>query len=33
MTREENLSKLYWTKYLVARDDVNAIDMEISLWH
>ena len=29
----ENISKLYWTKTLVARDNVNAMDMEASLWH
>ena len=33
MARWENLSKLYWTKTLIARDSVNAIDMEASLWH
>ena len=27
------MSKLYWTKTLVARDNVNAMDMEASLWH
>jgi len=26
-------SKLYWTKALVVRDNVNAMDMETSLWH
>ena len=29
----EKISKLYWTKALVARDSVNAMDMEASLWH
>ena len=33
MARGEKFSKLYWTKVLVVRDSVNAIDMEASLWH
>ena len=33
VARGEKLSKFYWTKSLVARDNVNAIDMEASLWH
>ena len=33
MARGEKLSKLYWTKALVAKDHVNAVHMEASLWH
>ncbi|CAJ2645756.1 unnamed protein product [Trifolium pratense] len=33
VARGEKTSKLYWTKALVARDSVNAIDMKASLWH
>lgn len=33
VARGEKLSKLYWTKALVVRDNVNAIDMGGSLWH
>ena len=33
MAREKKLSKLYWIKALVARESVNAIDIEVSLWH
>ena len=33
MAKGEKISKLYWTKALVARDSVNAMDMEASLWH
>ncbi|RDY00404.1 hypothetical protein CR513_16425, partial [Mucuna pruriens] len=29
----EKISKLYWTKALVAKDNVNAMDMETPLWH
>ncbi|RDX68445.1 hypothetical protein CR513_52569, partial [Mucuna pruriens] len=31
--RGEKIPKLYWTKALVAKDSVNAMDMEASLWH
>ena len=31
--RGEKSAKLYWTKALVAKDTVNAMDMEASLWH
>jgi len=33
MARGEKQSKLYWTKALVAKDSVNAMYMEASLWH
>ena len=33
MAKGEKISKLYWTKTLVARDNVNAMDMEASLWN
>ncbi len=33
VARGQKTAKLYWTKALVARDSVNAIDMEASLWH
>nr|KYP54197.1 Retrovirus-related Pol polyprotein from transposon TNT 1-94 [Cajanus cajan] len=33
VARGEKNSKLYWTKALVAKDSVNAMDMEASLWH
>ncbi|RDX98100.1 hypothetical protein CR513_19027, partial [Mucuna pruriens] len=33
VARGEKISKLYWTKALVAKDSVNAIDMEASLWN
>jgi len=33
MARGEKQSKLYWTKALVAKDNVNAMYMEASLWH
>ncbi|RDX72093.1 hypothetical protein CR513_48467, partial [Mucuna pruriens] len=33
VARGEKFSKLYWTKALVAKDNVNAMDMEGSLWH
>jgi hypothetical protein len=33
VARGETLSKMYWTKALFARDNVNAIDMEAYLWH
>lgn len=33
VARGEKNSKLYWTKALVARDSVNAMYMEASLWH
>ena len=31
VAKGEKISKLYWTKALVARDSVNAMDMEASL--
>nr|KYP73281.1 Retrovirus-related Pol polyprotein from transposon TNT 1-94 [Cajanus cajan] len=33
VAKGEKISKLYWTKALVAKDNVNAMDMEASLWH
>ncbi|RDX97971.1 hypothetical protein CR513_19188, partial [Mucuna pruriens] len=33
VARGEKISKLYWTKALVAKDSVNAMDMETFLWH
>ncbi|RDY02675.1 hypothetical protein CR513_13840, partial [Mucuna pruriens] len=33
VARGEKNSKLYWTKALVAKDSVNVMDMEASLWH
>jgi len=33
MAKGEKNSKLYWIKALVARDSVNAMDIEASLWH
>ncbi|RDX88624.1 hypothetical protein CR513_29762, partial [Mucuna pruriens] len=33
VARGERISKLYWTKTLVAKDSVNVMDMEASLWH
>ncbi|RDX75554.1 hypothetical protein CR513_44548, partial [Mucuna pruriens] len=33
VARGEKISKLYWTKPLVAKDSVDAMDMEASLWH
>lgn len=33
VARGEKINKLYWTKALVAKDSVNAMDMEASLWH
>ena len=33
MVKEERISKLYWTKALVAKDSVNAMDMDASLRH
>src|ERR1044072_21955 len=33
VARGEKTNKLYWTKALVARDSVNAMHMEASLWH
>jgi hypothetical protein len=32
-SRGEKLSKSYWTKYLVAKDRVNVVDMEAHFWH
>jgi len=31
LAKGEKISKLYWTKALVARDSVNVMDMEASL--
>jgi len=33
VARREKSAKLYWTKALVAKDTVNAMDMEASLSH
>ncbi|RDX99372.1 hypothetical protein CR513_17578, partial [Mucuna pruriens] len=33
VAKGEKISKLYWTKALVAKDSVNAMDMEAPLWH
>ncbi|RDX86500.1 hypothetical protein CR513_32156, partial [Mucuna pruriens] len=33
LAKGEKISKLYWTKALVAKDSVNAMDKEASLWH
>ncbi|RDX91760.1 hypothetical protein CR513_26204, partial [Mucuna pruriens] len=33
VARGEKIYKLYWTKALVGKDSVNAMDMEASLWH
>ena len=33
VAKGEKISKLYWEKALVARDRVNAMDIEASLWH
>ncbi|RDX77794.1 hypothetical protein CR513_42027, partial [Mucuna pruriens] len=33
VARGEKNSKVYWTKALVAKDSVNAMNMEASLWH
>lgn len=33
VAKGEKISKLYWEKALVARDHVNAMDIEASLWH
>jgi len=33
VAKGERISKLYWTKALVAKDSVNAMDMDASLWH
>ncbi|RDX88984.1 hypothetical protein CR513_29346, partial [Mucuna pruriens] len=33
VTRGEKISKLYWTKVLVAKDSANVMNMEASLWH
>jgi len=33
VTKGQRISKLYWTKALVAKDSVNAMDMDASLWH
>ena len=32
VAKGEKISKLYWTKALIVRDSVNAIDMEASLY-
>ncbi|RDX88352.1 hypothetical protein CR513_30073, partial [Mucuna pruriens] len=33
VAKGEKFSKLYWIKALVAKDSVNAMDMEAYLWH
>ena len=33
VSKGKKTSKLYWTKTLVAKDSVNAMDMDTSLWH
>ena len=33
MVKGEKISKLYWKKTLVAKDSVEATDMDASLWH
>ena len=33
VARGEKSAKLYWKKALVAKDTMNAMDMEASLWH
>ena len=33
VAKGEKISKLYWAKALVARDNVNVMNMEASLWH
>ncbi|RDY06570.1 hypothetical protein CR513_09415, partial [Mucuna pruriens] len=33
VARGEKISKLYWIKALVAKESMNAMDMEASLWH
>jgi len=33
VAKGEKISKLYWTKALVTKDSVNAMDMDASLWH
>ncbi|RDY07901.1 hypothetical protein CR513_07924, partial [Mucuna pruriens] len=33
VARGEKISKLYWTKALVAKDSVNAMNIEAFLWH
>ncbi|RDX98319.1 hypothetical protein CR513_18772, partial [Mucuna pruriens] len=33
VARGKKISRLYWIKALVAKDSVNAMDMEASLWH
>jgi len=33
VAKGEKISKLYWTKTLVAKESVNAMDMDASLWH
>ncbi|RDX62258.1 hypothetical protein CR513_59429, partial [Mucuna pruriens] len=33
VVRGEKISKLYWTKALVAKDSVNAMNIMTSLWH
>ena len=33
LAKGQKIYKLYWTKALVAKDSVNAMDMEASLWH
>ena len=33
VAKGERISKLYWTKTLVAKESVSAMDMDASLWH
>ncbi|RDX81950.1 hypothetical protein CR513_37321, partial [Mucuna pruriens] len=33
VARRQKISKLYWTKALIAKDSVDVMDMEASLWH
>ena len=33
VAKGEKINKLYWTKALVAKDNVNVMHMEASLWH
>lgn len=33
VAREEKIYKLYWTKKLVAKDNVNVRNLKVSLWH
>ena len=33
VARGEKSAKLYWTKALIAKDTIDAMEMEASLWH